>query len=74
MNDLLRRKSEPLNAVMMYPKAAAIGGTLMALVCGGIGAVTTSPFVAMLMALLGFAIGAPGGSHIAESAESNKHL
>jgi len=56
---------------MMYPKAAAIGGALMALVCGGIGAATASPFVAVVMALFGFMIGAPGGSHIAESAESN---
>jgi len=73
MDDLLRRP-EPVNAVMMYPKAAAIGGALMALLCGGIGAATASHGVAMIMALLGFVIGAPGGSHIAESAESNKRL
>jgi hypothetical protein len=73
MDDLLPRP-EPLNAVMRYPKAAAIGGAVMALVCGAIGAATASPFVAMLMALFGFVIGAPGGSHIAESAESNKRL
>ena len=73
MDDLLRRP-EPVNAVMMYPKAAAIGGALMALLCGGIGAATASPGVAMIMALFGFVIGAPGGSHIAESAESNKRL
>ena len=70
----LQRRPEPLNAVMMYPKAAAIGGALMALLCGGIGAATASPAVAMLMALLGFVVGAPGGSHIAESAESNKRV
>jgi hypothetical protein len=73
MDDLLKRP-EPLNAVMMYPKAAAVGGALMALLCGGIGAATASPGVAIVMAVLGFVIGAPGGSHIAESAESNKHL
>ena len=70
----LHARPEPLKAVTTYPKAAAIGGTVMALLCGGIGAATTSPGVAMLMALLGFVIGAPGGSHIAESAESNKRL
>jgi hypothetical protein len=73
MDDLLP-KPEPLKAVMMYPKAAAIGGAVMALVCGGIGAATASPFVAMVMALFGFVIGAPGGAHVAESAESNKRL
>jgi hypothetical protein len=73
MDDLLKRP-EPLNAVMMYPKAAAVGGALMALLCGGIGAATASPIVAIVMAVLGFVIGAPGGSHIAESAESNKSL
>ena len=73
MDDLLKRP-EPLNAVMMYPKAAAVGGALMALLCGGIGAATASPGVAIVMAVLGFVIGAPGGSHIAESVESNKSL
>jgi len=72
--DDLRQRPEPWKAVMMYPKAAAIGGALMALVCGGIGAAAASPFVAVVMALLGVVIGAPGGSHIAESAESNKRF
>ncbi len=74
MKDLSLRRPEPLTAVMTYPKAAAIGGAIMALLCGGIGAATASPGVAVLMALLGFAVGAPGGSHIAESAESNERI
>jgi hypothetical protein len=72
MRNAFLQRPEPLTAIMRYPKAAAVGGAVMALLCGGIGAATSSPGVAVLMALLGLAIGAPGGSHVAESAESNK--
>ena len=65
---------EPLAAVAKHPVAGAIGGVAMALVCGGIGGAVSSPEVAVLMGLIGLVVGAPGGAHIAESAESNRHI
>jgi hypothetical protein len=74
--ELALQRLEPLDAVIRHPVAGVVGGVLTALACGGIGAAAGSPTVAILMTLLGFAIGAPGAAHIAESAsdESRSHI
>ena len=69
--ELMPRAPEPIAAVGKHPVAGAIGGIGMALVCGLIAAAVTTPTVAVLMALMGLIIGAPGGAHVAESAEAN---
>lgn len=61
---------EPFEMVAKHPVAGAIGGIGMALISGLIGAAVTTPLVAILMALIGLAIGAPGAAHVAESAET----
>jgi hypothetical protein len=54
-----------------HPVAGAVGGVGMALVCGFIAAAVSTPLVAVLMALIGLVIGAPGAAHVAESAEAD---
>jgi hypothetical protein len=69
--ELMPRAPEPIAAVGKHPVAGVIGGLGMALVCGMIAAAVATPPVAVLMALIGLAVGAPGGAHIAESAETD---
>jgi len=66
------RGPEPLNAVMEHPVGGAIGGLLTAAICGGIGGLAAGPGVGLLMGALGLFIGAAGGAHIAESAQSHQ--
>ena len=60
-------RPEPLEAVIRHPVAGVVGGVVSGLAFGGFGALVASPMVAIVMTLIGFAIGAPGGAHIAES-------
>jgi hypothetical protein len=68
------RGPEPLNAVLEHPVGGTIGGVLTAIVCGGIGGMAAGPGVGLLMGALGLFIGAAGGAHIAESAQSNQSV
>jgi len=59
------RMVEPLSAVRKHPQAALAGGIVSAVVLGGFSALVGGPVAGVLMA----AVGAPGGAHLAESAE-----
>ncbi|HMF41680.1 MAG TPA: hypothetical protein VKQ32_13470 [Polyangia bacterium] len=48
-----------------HPQAALAGGIVSAVVLGGFSALVGGPVAGVLMA----AVGAPGGAHLAESAE-----
>jgi hypothetical protein len=61
---------EPFQMVGKHPVAGAVGGVGMALVSGLIAAVVSTPMVAILMAVIGLAIGASGAAHVADSAET----
>jgi len=63
------RTVEPLTAVRKHPHAAIAGGIASAVVLGGFSALVGGPVVGVLMAAMGAIIGAPGGAHLAESAE-----
>ena len=63
------RMVEPLAAVRKHPRAATAGGIVSAIVLGGFSALVGGPVVGVLMAAIGAVIGAPGGAHLAESAE-----
>jgi uncharacterized YccA/Bax inhibitor family protein len=65
--NLSLKRPEVLDAVIRHPVAGALGGVVMALLCAGIGSAVSSPTVALMMALVGLVIGAPGGAHIAAS-------
>ena len=69
-SDTSLRMVEPLAAIRKHPAAAMVGGAITAIVFGVMGATIESGAVGALMAVLGAVIGAPGGAHIAESAES----
>ena len=66
--ELLSPRPEPFEAVKRHPVAGVVGGVVSGLAFGGFGAFVASPTAAIVMTLVGFAIGAPGGAHIAESA------
>jgi hypothetical protein len=68
--ELMPHAPEPFEMVSKHPVAGAIGGVGMALVAGLIAAVVTTPTVAILMALIGLVVGAPGAAHVADSAET----
>jgi hypothetical protein len=65
---------EPVDAVRKHPLAGVVGGIATGVACGAVGMVASGPAVGALMALLGLVIGAAGSAHVAESAESNRHL
>jgi hypothetical protein len=71
-NNLSLRGPEPLNAALEHPVAATIGGALTAIICGGIGALASGAGVGLLMAAFGLFIGAAGGAHFSESAQSHQ--
>jgi hypothetical protein len=68
--DTSLRTVEPLAAIRKHPAAATFGGAVTAIVFGIMGATIEGGVVGALMATIGAIIGAPGGAHIAESAES----
>ena len=68
--ELMPHAPEPFQMVAKHPMAGAVGGIGMALVCGLIAAAVSTPVVAILMALIGLVVGAPGAAHVAESAEA----
>ena len=70
--DTSLRTVEPLEAVKRHPAAATFGGVITAVFLGMMGAVGGGPVVALLMAVAGVLIGAPGGAHVAESAEPER--
>lgn len=63
------RTVEPLAAVRKHPGAAMVGAAVSAAVLGGFSALVGGPVAGLLMVLVGAAIGAPGGAHLAEAAE-----
>jgi len=71
MNTSLRTV-EPMAAVRKYPRAAAVGGVVSAIVLGGFSALVGGPVAGMLMAAIGAIVGAPGGAHLAETAEDTQ--
>jgi len=66
------RTVEPLAAVRKYPRAAAFGAVVTAVVCGVTATVVGGPGVGLLMAVIGAMIGAPGAAHLAEDAEDRE--
>jgi hypothetical protein len=68
--ELMPHAPEPFEMVGKHPVAGAIGGIGMALVSGLIAAAVTTPIIAILMAVIGLAVGASGAAHVAESAET----
>jgi len=68
--DTSLRTVEPLAAIRKHPIGATVGGAATAIVFGIMGATIESGVVGALMAALGAIIGAPGGAHIAEAAQS----
>ena len=70
--DTSLRTVEPLEAVKKHPAAAMFGGVITAIFLGMMGTVGGGPVVGVLMAVAGAIIGAPGGAHVAESAEPER--
>jgi hypothetical protein len=68
--DTSLRTVEPLAAIRKHPGAATFAGAFTGLVFGVMGATIEGGAVGALMAVVGIIIGAPGGAHIAEAAES----
>jgi len=64
------RTVEPLHAIKRHPAAATFGGAITGVLFGVMGATIEGGVVAAAMAIIGVIIGAPGGAHIAEAAES----
>jgi len=64
------RTVEPLQAIRKHPAAATFGGAITGVLFGVMGATIEGGVVAAAMAIIGVIIGAPGGAHIAEAAES----
>ena len=68
--DTSLRTVEPLAAIRKHPVAATFGGAVTAMVFGIMGGTIEGGAVGEVMAALGAIVGAPGGAHIAEAAES----
>ena len=64
------RTVEPLHAIKRHPAAATFGGAITGVLFGVMGATIEGGVIGALMAIIGVIIGAPGGAHIAEAAES----
>jgi hypothetical protein len=65
--DLSLRTPAPLGAVARHPTVAALGGVVTAFVFGVMGALGSGAAAAVVMALAGLAVGAPGAAYIAAS-------
>lgn len=66
------RTVEPLAAVRKYPRAAAFGAAITAIICGVVATAIGGAGVGLLMAVVGAMIGAPGAAHLAEDAEDRE--
>jgi hypothetical protein len=66
------RTVEPLAAIGKHPTAALMGAVVSAAVLGGWAALVGGPVAGLVMLLVGAAIGAPGGAHLAEAAEPDR--
>jgi hypothetical protein len=63
----MRKMPAPVVMVGKHPGAAALGGAIVALVCGWIGLGLGGGMLAVVTAVIGLVLGALWGAHMADS-------